>query len=150
MKRVLLLGAGHAQLSVLGALARQRLPGAEVALVTPSPRTWYSGMVPGLIAGRYSADDCTIDVTALAQAAGVPLHLGRAVALDANARVVTLADVAAEEWTLNISRYVLPPIGEDIPPLPEAVATFKAALARARAAENDLRRVMSEGGWLAG
>ena len=66
------------------------------------------------------------------------------------ARVVTLADIAAEEWTLNISRYVLPPIGEDIPPLPEAVATFKAALARARAAENDLRRVMSEGGWLAG
>lgn len=92
MKRVLLLGAGHAQLSVLEALARQRLPGAEVALVTPSTRTWYSGMVPGLIARRYSADDCTIDIAALAQAAGVPLRLGRAVALDAAARVVTLAD----------------------------------------------------------
>ena len=92
MKRVLLLGAGHAQLSVLAALAQRRLPGAEVALVTPSVRTWYSGMVPGLLAGRYTADDCTIDVTALAQAAGVPLRLGRAVALDAAARVVTLAD----------------------------------------------------------
>ena len=41
-----------------------------------------------------------------------------------------------KDWTLNISRYVLPPIGEDIPPLPEAVAAFKQALADARAAED--------------
>jgi type I restriction enzyme M protein len=53
-----------------------------------------------------------------------------------------------EGWTLNISRYVLPPIGEDIPPLPEAVEAFKAALARCRAAEDHLRRCMVEGGWL--
>jgi len=32
------------------------------------------------------------------------------------ARVVTVAEIAKEEWTLNISRYVLPPIGQDIPP----------------------------------
>lgn len=64
------------------------------------------------------------------------------------ARVVTLEDIAAEEWTLNISRYVLPPIGEDIPPLPEAIAEFKAALERVRTAEEELRRVMLEGGWL--
>ena len=54
----------------------------------------------------------------------------------------------AEGWTLNISRYVLPPIGEDIPPLPEAVAAFKQALAEARAAEDRLREVLIEGGWL--
>lgn len=64
------------------------------------------------------------------------------------ARVVTLDDIRAEEWTLNISRYVLPPIGRDIPPLPQAIADFKAALERARAAEDDLRQVMTDGGWL--
>ena len=64
------------------------------------------------------------------------------------ARVVTMADIAAEEWTLNISRYVLPPVGEDIPPLPEAIAAFKAALAHVRDAEDELRRVMTAGGWL--
>jgi type I restriction enzyme M protein len=64
------------------------------------------------------------------------------------ARVVTQEEIAAEEWTLNISRYVLPPVGADIPPLDVAVADFKAALARVREAEDDLRRVLHEGGWL--
>lgn len=64
-------------------------------------------------------------------------------------RVVSLAEIEKEGWTLNISRYVLPPIGADIPPLPEAVAAFKDALAKAREAEDALRRVMVEGGWVA-
>lgn len=64
------------------------------------------------------------------------------------ARVVSLDEIKKEGWTLNISRYVLPPIGEDIPPLPEAVASFKEALAEARAAEDHLRTVLTEGGWL--
>ncbi|MCB0053566.1 MAG: SAM-dependent DNA methyltransferase, partial [Caldilinea sp.] len=65
------------------------------------------------------------------------------------ARVVTLQAIEAEDWTLNISRYVLPPIGADIPPLEDAVRDFKAALERVREAEDELRRVMTEGGWLA-
>ena len=64
------------------------------------------------------------------------------------ARVVDRAEIEKEGWTLNISRYVLPPIGADIPPLPEAVASFKDALAKCREAEDNLRRVMHEGGWL--
>lgn len=64
------------------------------------------------------------------------------------ARVVDLKEIEAEGWTLNISRYVLPPIGEDIPPLDVAIAEFKAALERARQAEERLRQVMQEGGWL--
>ena len=65
------------------------------------------------------------------------------------AKVVSLDEIKAEDWTLNISRYVLPPIGEEIPPLPEAVAAFKQALAECRAAEDHLREVLTEGGWLA-
>ncbi len=63
-------------------------------------------------------------------------------------RVVSLADIEKEGWTLNISRYIVPPVGADIPPLPEAVAAFKDALARCREAEDHLRQVMTEGGWL--
>jgi NADH dehydrogenase FAD-containing subunit len=92
MKKVLLLGAGHAQLSVLEALATSRLAGGDVLLVTPHPRQFYSGMVPGLIAGRFAEDDCAIDVMAMARHAGVHFRLGQAVALDAAAREVTLAD----------------------------------------------------------
>jgi type I restriction enzyme M protein len=64
------------------------------------------------------------------------------------ARVVGLEEIQQEGWTLNISRYVLPPIGADIPPLPEAVAAFKDALLKCREAEDQLRTVMVEGGWL--
>ena len=64
------------------------------------------------------------------------------------ARVVTIDEIKDEGWTLNISRYVLPPIGEHIPPLPDAVAAFKETIAEARAAEDHLRTVLTEGGWL--
>ena len=65
------------------------------------------------------------------------------------AKVISLREITAEDWTLNISRYVLPPIGEEIPPLPEAIATFKQALSECRAAEDRLREVLTDGGWLA-
>ena len=44
--------------------------------------------------------------------------------------MVSIDEIKKEDWTLNISRYVLPPIGEDIPPLPEAIAAFKQALSK--------------------
>lgn len=65
-----------------------------------------------------------------------------------SARVVSLDEIEKEGWTLNISRYVLPPIGAAIPPLREAVEAFKTGLADARAAEDRLRTVLTESGWL--
>ena len=64
------------------------------------------------------------------------------------ARLLTMKEVEEEGWTLNIARYVTSPVGEDIPPLREAVAAFKQALGRCRESEDHLRRVMKEGGWL--
>jgi type I restriction enzyme M protein len=64
------------------------------------------------------------------------------------ARVVSLKEIEQEGWTLNISRYVLPPIGADVPPLDEAIEAFKESLVRCREAEDHLRQVMVEGGWL--
>lgn len=64
------------------------------------------------------------------------------------AKVATLDEIKNEGLTLNISRYVMPPIGQDIPPLPEAIQAFKDALADARAAEDRLRAVLSTGGWI--
>ncbi|MDX9956720.1 MAG: N-6 DNA methylase, partial [Anaerolineae bacterium] len=63
-------------------------------------------------------------------------------------RVVPTAEIAAEDWTLNISRYVLPPVGEDIPPLDVAIADFQVAWERAQQAEAHLRDLLAEGGWL--
>ncbi|MEQ1760946.1 MAG: class I SAM-dependent DNA methyltransferase [Vicinamibacterales bacterium] len=64
------------------------------------------------------------------------------------ARVVGVDEITAEDWTLNISRYVVRSAGENDPPLPEAVAAFKQAIGETRAAEDRLREVLLQGGWL--
>jgi len=91
MKRLLLLGGGHAHVHVLQALARQPLPNTEVCLVTPFARQMYSGMVPGLVAGHYHTDQCAIDLLPLAQAAGVRFIEGAAVGIHAAANEVPLS-----------------------------------------------------------
>ena len=66
-----------------------------------------------------------------------------------NVRVrASVEEIAKEDWTLNISRYVTPKSTHEIPPLPEAIAAFKAALTRCREAEAALEKAMVEGGWL--
>jgi pyridine nucleotide-disulfide oxidoreductase family protein len=92
VKRLVLLGGGHAHVHVLHALAQQPLPGVAAMLVTPFERQVYSGMVPGVVAGHYAPDEAVIPLTPLVRAAGV-VHLPAAAsALDANARLITLAD----------------------------------------------------------
>lgn len=98
MKRLVLLGGGHAHVYVLRALAQQRLSVAEVLLLTPSATQVYSGMVPGLVAGHYTAAQCGIALAPLAAAAGVLLVEGQAVGLDTAARKVHLADGRSAEY----------------------------------------------------
>lgn len=64
------------------------------------------------------------------------------------ARVVRLDEIEREDWTLNISQYVAPPLGEQAPSLPQAVAAFREALGTAKAAEDRLRTVLTRDGWL--
>ena len=63
------------------------------------------------------------------------------------ARVVSLDEIKVEDWTLHTSRYVQPPIQDDIPPLADAITAFKEALTRSREAEERLARAMTVGEW---
>ncbi len=100
MRRMLLLGGGHAHVHVLEALRQERMPGAEVMLVSPYPQQTYSGMVPGFIAGHYTLDDCLIALEPLAAAAGVEFVEGTAVGIDTAARRVHLASGHVAEYDL--------------------------------------------------
>jgi len=97
-KRLVLLGGGHAHVQVLHALATEAMTGADVLLVTPFARQMYSGMVPGLVAGHYTAEQCAIPLAPMAAAAGVPMVESMAVAVDTAARVVHLADGRTAEY----------------------------------------------------
>ena len=54
MRRLLLLGGGHAHLHVLRALARAPMGGVEATLVSPADQWHYSGMIPGYLQGTYA------------------------------------------------------------------------------------------------
>jgi pyridine nucleotide-disulfide oxidoreductase family protein len=92
MKRLVLVGGGHAHLSVLRALARSEPAGVEVVLVTPTAHQNYSGMLPGWMAGHYDQAQCRIDLRPLARAAHARMVLDRIVGMDADRRCVGLPD----------------------------------------------------------
>jgi len=91
MYRLILVGGGHAHLSVLHTLATSR-SNIEVVLITPGTHQAYSGMLPGWMAGHYRLSDCQIDLRPLALAAGVKLVINHVTGMDANRRRVALSD----------------------------------------------------------
>ncbi|MGS0754352.1 FAD-dependent oxidoreductase [Roseateles sp. GG27B] len=100
MKQLVLLGGGHAHLQVMADLDRQALPGWALHLLTPYRRQIYSGMLPGWVAGHYALADCTIDLQALAQRAGITLHQTAAMHIDTATQRVLCADGSALPFDL--------------------------------------------------
>jgi pyridine nucleotide-disulfide oxidoreductase family protein len=90
LKRLVLLGAGHAHLIVLREFAQSPPPDTELVVISPSRWQHYSGMLPGWIAGHYRLEQCRIEVEPQVSAAGGELILDRAVALDAEHRKIRL------------------------------------------------------------
>ncbi len=92
MKRVLLVGAGHAHAWLLSALGREPVYGLRLTLVSPNARQIYSAMLPGVIAGHYRRAEAEFDVALLAERAYAEFLPATVTALDAEQRVATLSD----------------------------------------------------------
>ncbi len=93
----MLVGAAHAHLRVVARLSLAPLTGVDVHWVTRGERAPYSGMLSGWVAGEYGREACLVDLPPLARAAGVVLHPGGAVGLDANRRAVVMEGGATLE-----------------------------------------------------
>lgn len=97
-KHLVLLGAGHGHVQVLHGLAQQRIPELDITVIAPQARQLYSGMVPGFVAGHYTLDQCVIPLDGLLRRCGARLIQSSAVALDAEAQTVTLANGDTVSW----------------------------------------------------
>ncbi|MDP3835293.1 MAG: FAD-dependent oxidoreductase [Hydrogenophaga sp.] len=93
IKKLLLLGAGHAHVHVLAQLAEHHPGDLDVTVLTPFAHQTYSGMTPGFVAGRYSEDDCRIALEPLVRAAGARWLQGRCSGIDAAGQTVQVSPV---------------------------------------------------------
>jgi len=119
MKRLVLLGGGHAHVNVLTDLAGQPLAGWDVHLVSPYRRQIYSGMLPGWIAGHYPIDACAIKLDVLAANVAVAFHETSGLGLDLKRGALRCADGSGLRFdVLSIDTGPMP----DLQGLPGSVA----------------------------
>ena len=92
MSILVLAGGGHSHALLLRRWAMQpaKRPDGLIILVSRSSTALYSGMVPGLIAGRYGLDEVSIDLRSLADQAGVALVIATITGIDLAGRQLCL------------------------------------------------------------
>lgn len=135
----ILVGGGHSHALVLASLCAEPEPSLRPTVVSPGRFTTYSGMVPGVIAGQYTLRQAQIDIAALAHRAGAAFLETRAVRVDAERRLLALADQPPMPYDLisfdiGSQPAQTAPIDDDAPvirlrPIERAIAALDATLA---------------------
>ena len=87
-KDIVLIGGGHSHLAVIRAFGMRPEPGVRITVVSKDIRTPYSGMMPGLIRGKYTSDQGYIDLNRLTRWANSNLILENAIKIDPVAQEV--------------------------------------------------------------
>ncbi len=99
-RELLLVGGGHAHVAVLRHFGRAPVPGVRVTLLSRDTHTPYSGMLPGLVAGHYSHEDCHIDLRRLCEATGARLIRGTLNSIDTVSRTAEVAERSSLAWDM--------------------------------------------------
>ena len=98
--QLLLAGGGHTHALVLlrWLMGRSRPGGAAITLVNRRSTTLYSGMVPGLVAGLYDREACSIDLRHLCGELGVTFIQAEICGIALERRQLLLADRPPLHW----------------------------------------------------
>ena len=156
MKELLLVGGGHSHLAVLKSFGDAPAAGARLALLCPSRHAFYSGMVPGVVAGHYRQGDCRIDLAALAERAAARFLPDSAAGVDPARREVITAGgerLRYDILSLDIGSTVSGPGGAAEHALPvRPVEAFLLGWERLReaAGRGEVRSIAVVGGGAAG
>eukprot|EP00741_Cyanophora_paradoxa_P024402 tig00021796_g23561.t1 len=128
--QLVLVGAGHANLQVVRDLELptptvqrgRRAPGIPPPILISDERwAWYSGMVPGVVAGIYKPEEARVDAEALCKRHGWLFLRATAAAVLPDLKVVELSDgrhVPYDVLSVNVGSAVR---GSDVPGFEHAI-----------------------------
>lgn len=159
MRRLILVGAGHAHARVLQEFAQHAMANLEILMVSPVAQAPYSGMVPGWLAGHYRWEECCIDFAHLCKRSGARLLIDAAIGIDTARSELKLASgkQLAYDWlSLDIGSTLTPPESDHLfvlpmRPLAALHARWHALLDKVRQLEaGTAYRVLMIGGGAAG
>lgn len=142
MVEIVLAGIGHTNAEVVRRWAVDPIPGARLTCISAFPVATYSGMLPGVLAGRYERAAMEIDVRRLCERAGATLEVGQAIGCDRTARRLRLADgreVGYDVLVVGVGSQTRPPPSDassivSIKPMPTFLDRLDAALDARRSA----------------
>lgn len=87
---LVLVGGGHAHVTVIKSLGMRPEPGVVVTVVSKDIEAPYSGMLPGFVAGHYTYEECHIDLVRLATWAGMRVVHGTVTGIDRGTRRIEI------------------------------------------------------------
>jgi len=156
VKDIVLVGGGHAHVSVLRRFGMKPMPGVRLTVITRDIHTPYSGMLPGLVAGHYDWDEVHIDLGPLARLAGARLYHGEVAGLDPAERVVHVPGRPPVHYDLLSINTGSRPRTIDVPgalehalpvkPIDQWLTNWEALQERVRASRGEFRVLVVGGG----
>ena len=92
VRDLVLIGGGHSHALLMRMWGMEPLAGVRLCLVNPAPVAFYSGMLPGHVAGHYDRQELEIDLVHLARFAGARFVEAAATAIDPKGGKVELSN----------------------------------------------------------
>ena len=121
MRRLVLVGGGHAHAQVIDDWIRRPIGGVELWVVSSESTSPYSGMVPGWLAGLYAYEEICIDIAALCLRANAVFVKDEMDGLDPAHRRIRLRSSLTLDYdvlSLNVGSTLYPPAIERARVLP--------------------------------
>ena len=156
VKDLVLVGGGHAHVTVLKRFGMNPLPGLRITVISRDIHTPYSGMLPGYIAGFYDYDDCHIDLGKLCRFANARLYHASVNQLDVNNKQVYVPGRPPIRYDLLSINTGSRPHSFNIPgvkehaiaakPIDRFLQQWQALMERVQASEQPFRIVVVGGG----
>jgi NADH dehydrogenase FAD-containing subunit len=124
-KHLVIVGAGHAHLTILKNLEKFTGSGYKVTVVNSSPFHYYSGMGPGMLSGIYKPEEIRFNVKKMSEDRGAAFVEDRAVHVHPDERKISLQsghEIAYDVISFNTGSFV--PVDDQMH-ASEAVITAK-------------------------